>query len=119
MKQLIRVLPLVFVFHFSFFIFSCEKVLDVEEPLERDLVLNAVPAAGRQAFVHFAYTRFFLDEKPIKWGEEVWISWHADDGFMLEKYSEQDENLLRLPPEAVGETPVEPAPAAAAEGDLP
>ena len=67
------------------------------------------------------HTRFFLDEKPIKWGEEVWISWHADDGFMLEKYSEQDENLLRLPPEAVGETPVEavePAPAAAAEGEL-
>jgi spermidine/putrescine transport system ATP-binding protein len=64
------------------------------------------------------HTRFFLDEKPIKWGEEVWISWHADDGFMLEKYSEQDENLLRLPPEAVGETPVEPvepAPAPAAE----
>ncbi len=41
---------------------GCEKTLDVEEPLERDLVLNAVPAAGRQAFVHFAYTRFFLDD---------------------------------------------------------
>lgn len=40
---------------------GCEKVLDVDEPLERDLVLNAVPAAGRQAFVHFGYTRFFLD----------------------------------------------------------
>ena len=68
------------------------------------------------------HTRFFLDEKPIKWGEEVWISWHADDGFMLEKYSEQDENLLRLPPEAVGETPVEPvepAPAPASGEDLP
>ncbi|MBO7101833.1 MAG: DUF4249 domain-containing protein [Bacteroidales bacterium] len=44
------------------FFSSCEKVLDIEEPLERDLVLNAVPAAGRQAFVHFAYTRFFLDD---------------------------------------------------------
>ena len=68
------------------------------------------------------HTRFFLDEKPIKWGEEVWISWHADDGFMLEKYSEQDENLLRLPPEAVGETPVEPvepAPAPASGEALP
>lgn len=43
-------------------ILSCEKTLDVEEPAERDLVLNAVPAAGRQAFVHFAHTRFFLDD---------------------------------------------------------
>lgn len=41
---------------------SCEKTLEVEEPAERELVLNAVPAAGRQAFVHFAHTRFFLDD---------------------------------------------------------
>ncbi len=45
-----------------------------------------------------------LDEKPIRWREKVWISWHADDGFMLEKYSAQDENLIQLPPEEVGET---------------
>ena len=50
------------------------------------------------------HSRFLLDEKPIRWGEKVWISWHADDGFMLEKYSEQDENLIQLPPEEVGET---------------
>ena len=50
------------------------------------------------------HSRFLLDEKPIRWGEQVWVSWHADDGFMLEKYSEQDENLIQLPPEEVGET---------------
>ena len=50
------------------------------------------------------HSRYLLDEKPIRWGEKVWISWHADDGFMLEKYSEQDENLIQLPPEEVGET---------------
>jgi len=50
------------------------------------------------------HSRFLLDEKPIRWGEKVWISWHADDGFMLEKYSAQDENLIQLPPEEVGET---------------
>ena len=49
------------------------------------------------------HSRFLLDEKPIRWFENVWISWHADDGFMLEKYSEQDENLIQLPPEEVGE----------------
>lgn len=41
---------------------GCTKAIDVEEPAERDLVLNAVPAAGRRAFVHFAHTRFFLDD---------------------------------------------------------
>lgn len=43
-------------------ILSCEKTLEVAEPTERELVLNAVPAAGQQAFVHFAHTRFFLDD---------------------------------------------------------
>ena len=49
------------------------------------------------------HSRYLLDERPIRWREKVWISWHADDGFMLEKYSEQDENLIQLPPEEVGE----------------
>ncbi|MBP1589836.1 MAG: ABC transporter ATP-binding protein [Kiritimatiellae bacterium] len=50
------------------------------------------------------HTRFLLDEKSITWHDHVWLSWHADDGFMLDRYSEDDENLLRLPPEEVGET---------------
>ena len=41
--------------------------------------------------------RFLLDEKPIRWGDEVWISWHADDGFMLERYSEADGRSSDLP----------------------
>ena len=49
------------------------------------------------------HSRFLLDEKPIRLFENVWVSWHADDGFMLEKYSEQDEKLIQLPPEEVGE----------------
>ncbi len=27
----------------------------------------------------------FVDELPIKWNDTVWIYWHADDGFMLER----------------------------------
>jgi len=49
------------------------------------------------------HSRFLLDEKPIRWHEHVWISWHADDGFMLERYSESDEKLTNLPPQKVGE----------------
>jgi spermidine/putrescine transport system ATP-binding protein len=48
-----------------------------------------------------------LDEKPIRWEEDVWVSWHADDGFMLERYSESDETLIGLPPEKAGKS-VEP-----------
>ena len=40
---------------------SCEKVLDIDEPADRQLVVNAVPQAGKRAFVYFANTRFFLD----------------------------------------------------------
>ena len=37
--------------------------------------------------------RFLLDERPIRWNEPAWISWHADDGFMIERFSEADEAL--------------------------
>jgi len=47
--------------------------------------------------------RFLLDERPARWGDDVWISWHADDGFMLERYSEADGTLVDLPPQRIGE----------------
>jgi len=49
------------------------------------------------------HSRFLLDEKPILWKDDVWISWSADDGYMLERYSEEDEDWMLLPPEEVGE----------------
>jgi spermidine/putrescine transport system ATP-binding protein len=51
--------------------------------------------------VHQQHSRFLLDEKPIRWNEPVWLSWHADDGFMLEFYSESDESLMEVPPEGL------------------
>jgi hypothetical protein len=65
------------------------------------------------------HSKFLLDEQPIKWQDEVWLRWHADDGFMLEKYNEQDENLIQLPPEEVGETDQLAIDAAAAAGEAP
>jgi spermidine/putrescine transport system ATP-binding protein len=47
--------------------------------------------------------RFFLDEKPIRWNDDVWIWWHGDDGFMLDRYRAVDEHLVTLPPQKVGE----------------
>jgi len=52
--------------------------------------------------IYQQHNRFFLDEEPIRWNEDVWIWWHADDSFMLERYSESDESLMSLPPEGVG-----------------
>lgn len=49
------------------------------------------------------HSRFLLDQRPIKWGDKVWLSWHADDGYMLEQYQETDEDLLLLPPENIGD----------------
>ncbi len=47
--------------------------------------------------VNRMHRRFLLDEKPIKWNDEVWLEWYSDDGYMLERYSEADEALLVLP----------------------
>lgn len=41
---------------------GCEKVLEIDpDPSKTGLVLNAVPSAGKPAFIYFANTRFFLD----------------------------------------------------------
>ena len=42
---------------------------------------------------------FLLDETPPAWGDPVWLRWHANDGFLLEQYREEDEDLLTLPEE--------------------
>jgi spermidine/putrescine transport system ATP-binding protein len=49
------------------------------------------------------HNRFVLDEEPIRWKDQVWLDWHVDDGFMLERYAERDENLMAMPPQRVGE----------------
>jgi len=43
------------------------------------------------------HSRFLLDERPIRWEDDVWVWWHADDGYMLDRYSEKDEDLMGLP----------------------
>lgn len=42
---------------------------------------------------------FQLDETAPSWGDKVWLRWHANDGFLLEQYREEDEELLTLPEE--------------------
>jgi len=65
------------------------------------------------------HRHYLLDEQPPKWDDEVWVSWHADDGYMLEKYSEADEQLLTIPDveEPAGEDEAAPDSADGASSD--
>jgi len=47
--------------------------------------------------INTQHSRYLLDERPVKWKDNVYIWWHADDGFMLEQYSETDEQMMTLP----------------------
>jgi spermidine/putrescine transport system ATP-binding protein len=62
-----------------------------------------VRAAGYRVQVLRQHSRYFLDEKPLRWKDDVWIWWHADDGFMLDHFRKADEGLLAVPPQKVGE----------------
>lgn len=64
------------------------------------------------------HNRFMLDERPITWGDKVFISWQSDDGFMLEHYSEKDEDLLQMPPQQLGEESVSDEEATAAPASV-
>ncbi len=44
---------------------------------------------------------FQLDEMPPTWGDAVWLKWHANDGYLLDTYRSEDENLLTLPEETI------------------
>ncbi len=61
------------------------------------------------------HSRFLLDQQPIMWDQKAWLSWHADDGYMLENYDEEDENLLNHPESEP--SPEEGAAEASADGN--
>jgi spermidine/putrescine transport system ATP-binding protein len=62
-----------------------------------------VRADGARIQVLRQHDRYFLDEKPIRWGDACWLRWHADDGFMLDRFRKADEGLLAVPPQKVGD----------------
>lgn len=49
--------------------------------------------------IYKQHTSFLLDEQPIKWKDDVWISWNPEHGYLLDTYAETDESLLTLPSE--------------------
>ncbi len=45
---------------------------------------------GCRIAVFQQHNRFLLDQRPITWNDDVWLRWHSDDGFMMERYSVPD-----------------------------
>jgi spermidine/putrescine transport system ATP-binding protein len=43
-----------------------------------------------------------LDTQPIQWKDKVFVWWHADDSFILERYNASDEKLIEAPAGRVG-----------------
>ena len=78
---------------------------------------NAIPGTVEDVIYFGSHTRFWvrcgeyricaeqqhrtfqLDETAPSWNDAVWLRWHANDGFLLEQYREEDEELLTLPEE--------------------
>jgi spermidine/putrescine transport system ATP-binding protein len=57
-----------------------------------------VRSGNQRLAAYQPHSRFGLDQEPITWGDDVFIWWHADDGFMLEQFHATDANLVQLPP---------------------
>ena len=57
-----------------------------------------VSVGSRRVAIYQQHLGYLLDEKPIRWGDEVWLSWNADNGYMLDDCAPVDESLL--PPKA-------------------
>lgn len=47
-----------------------------------------VKMGNRKVSVTQQHNRFLLDQTQLKWNDSVWISWHADDGFIFERSHE-------------------------------
>ena len=58
-----------------------------------------IRVADYRLAINKQHTSFLLDEQPIKWQDDVWISWNPEHGYLLDTYAETDENLLTLPSE--------------------
>lgn len=54
--------PILLLLSLSLLLYSCEKVLDVDESaIPKEVVVNAMPITGQQLFVNVSYSRFLLD----------------------------------------------------------
>lgn len=92
-----------------------EKILISREKPQPAPLENAFPGTIEDIIYYGSHTRYWvrcgelrlcaemqhrtyqLDSTPLKWGDPVWLHWHANDGYLLEQYRAEDESLLTLP----------------------
>jgi spermidine/putrescine transport system ATP-binding protein len=56
---------------------------------------------GHRLGVIQQHGRFLLDTQPIEWKDKVWVWWHADDSFILERFNASDQKLVEPPSDRV------------------
>ena len=61
-----------------------------------------VRIGGHRLGVTQQHSRYLLDTQPIQWKDKVFVWWHADDSFILERYNASDEKLIEAPAGRVG-----------------
>jgi spermidine/putrescine transport system ATP-binding protein len=64
-----------------------------------------INANGYRISVIVTHNQFMLDIREVTYDEDVFISWYADNCYMLEKYHLADEALLTLPEDEFMEEP--------------
>ena len=90
-------------------------VISLSEPERTDANTNILQGKVEEVIYLGAHTRYWvrvqdwrisvikqhygyaLDERAIKWDDNVWLKFEADNAYMLDRYAEDDEELLALP----------------------
>lgn len=52
-----------------------------------------VSVGSRRVAVYQQHMAYLLDEKPIRWGDDVWLFWNADNGYMLDDKTPSTEHF--------------------------
>ena len=68
-----------------------------------------VSVGSRRIAIYQQHRRYLLDEKPIRWGDDVWIYWDADSGYMLDDYDPNHDDFNSSHPFDKPATPPAPA----------
>ena len=83
---------------------NCMQGVIEEIIYQGDHTKFGVRVGTHRIIVFQQHSRFLLDEKPMTWNDKVWLWWHADDGFILERYEvikEEESEISSLKQELV------------------
>jgi spermidine/putrescine transport system ATP-binding protein len=91
-----------------------EKIVVLREMPELREAENGIPGVIEDIIYFGSHTRYWvrcgewricaemqhrtyqLDQVPLKWGDGVYLQWHANDGYLLDQFRAEDQSLLTL-----------------------